>query len=324
MKKISVLIPCFNEENSIREMYERLLAVFEQEVLKNYLYEFIFVDDFSTDSTREKIRKLCMEDKNVKAVFNAKNFGFHRNVFESFRYASGDCAFLLFGDLQDPPEMLPEFVKKWEEGYKCIVGQRAKTDEGWLMTKFRKLYYIMIDSLGSGKQIQFMNGFGLYDKAFLNAAGQIKDTSPYFKTVISEFGMDLTIVKYHQSLSKRGKSNFNFWRNYDFAMHGLTSSTKMLMRLATFLGLFIGLLSVLFAIYVFVNKMLHWETYPIGTASVMVGVFFLGGVQMFFIGILGEYILSIHDRTAQKPRVIVAEKINFEETATCENSGSDV
>lgn len=310
MKLISILIPCYNEEKSVEEMYLRLKKIFDMQ-LKEYLYEIIYVDDYSTDSTREKIRKICKKDSSVKAVFNAKNFGFHRNIFECFRYASGDCAFLVFGDLQDPPEMLPEFVKKWEQGYKCIVGQKKKTNEGKVMTQFRKMYYCMINLLGEKKQIQFMNGFGLYDRAFIDTINKIEETSPYFKTVISEYGIDLAIVPYEHAVSRRGKSNFNFLRNYDFAMHGLTSSTKMLMRVATFLGVFIGVVSAFFALYVFINKMLNWNSYPLGMASVMVGIFFLGAIQLFFIGILGEYILSINERVTKKPRVVVGEKINF-------------
>lgn len=311
MKKISVLIPCYNEENSIEEMYHRLRDIFDNK-LQNYLYEFIFVDDFSSDKTRDKIRMLCRQHKQVKGVFNAKNFGFHRNVFQCFRYASGDCAFLIFGDLQDPPEILPDLVAKWEQGYKCVVGQKAKSDEGWFMTLCRKMYYKMIDLLGEKKQIQFMNGFGLYDRMFIDTVNQIEETSPYFKTVISEYGMDLTVVPYNHSVGRRGKSNFNFWRNYDFAMHGLTSSTKMLMRVATFLGVFVGFISIIFAFQVFVTKLLNWDTYPIGIASVMVGVFFLGAVQLFFVGVLGEYILSINERVTKKPRVVLSEKLNFE------------
>lgn len=313
MKKISVLIPCYNEENSVEEMYQRLKKIFDGQ-LKDYLYEIIYVDDFSTDSTRDEIRKLCGKDGSVKGVFNAKNFGFHRNVFECFRYASGDCAFMVFGDLQDPPEMLPAFVEKWKEGYKCIVGQKKKSDEGWVMTQFRKMYYRMINMLGDKKQIQFMNGFGLYDREFLDAINRIEETAPYFKTVISEYGMDLAIVPYEHAASRRGKSNFNFLRNYDFAMHGLTSSTKMLMRVATFLGVLIGTASVVFAVYVCINKLIHWESYPIGMASIMVGIFFLGAIQLFFIGVLGEYILSINERVTKKPRVVVGEKLNFEDT----------
>ena len=311
MKKISVVIPCYNEEKSVVEMYDRLQKVFT-EALSNYDYEIVYVDDCSKDNTKQEIRKLCEKDERVKAVFNAKNFGFDRNVFQAYQYATGDCAFMLFGDLQDPPEMLPEFVKKWEEGYKCVVGQRKKSDENHLMYVLRRIYYKVIDTLSDMKQIEMVNGFGLYDRVFLDVLKQIDETNPFFKTVLNEYGMDLCIVQYEQAVSNRGKSNFNFLKNYDFAMHGLTSSTKLLMRLATFVGVFVGTICMLLALYVFIRKILFWDTYPLGSASIMVGVFFLGAIQLFFIGVLGEYILSINERVCRKPRVIVESMINME------------
>lgn len=312
-KKISIIIPCYNEENSIAELYNRIYKVMHEQ-LSQYDYECIFVDDYSKDNTRIEIRKLCQKDEKVKAVFNAKNFGFHRNVFECFKYASGDCAFLIFGDLQDPPEVLPQFIQKWEEGYKCIVGQRNKSEEGFAMRQCRKLYYFIINQLGEKKQIPFMNGFGVYDRFFIDTIIQIEDISPFFKAVVSEYGMDLAVVEYNHCASKRGKSNFNFWRNYDFAMHGLTTSTKLLMRLCTFLGVFVAFLCMIFAVYVFIKKIIFWDSYPLGTASLTVGVFFLGAIQLFFIGVLGEYILNINEKATKKPRVVVEKKINFDES----------
>ena len=313
MNKISVVIPCYNEELSVEDMYRRLVIVF-QEQLQQYDYEIVYVDDFSTDGTRRCIEEICHKDFRVKAVFNARNFGFHRNVFECFSYASGNMVFLIFGDLQDPPEMLPKFVKKWEEGYKCVVGQRATSDESKMMQFMRKWYYNAIKWLSDTEQIELMNGFGLYDRAFVDVLSEIEEVSPYFKAIIAEYGMDICVIQYNQAVSNRGKSNFNFLRNYDFAMHGITSSTKMLMRIATFLGIFIGIICMIFAIYVCINKLVNWETYPLGTASVMVGVFFLGSIQLFFIGILGEYILSINERVNKRPRIVIGKKINLSES----------
>ena len=310
MKKISVVIPCYNEQNSVNELYERLQSVFINS-LQKYTYEIIFVDDYSKDNTRNKIRNLCKIDEHVKAVFNAKNFGFHRNVFECFKYASGDCAFLIFGDLQDPPELLPDFVKMWEEGRKCIVGQRKKSQEGVIIQQCRKLYYFLINQLGEKKQIEFMNGFGLYDRCFINTIMEIEEVSPYLKAVISEYGMDMAVIQYEQSMGLRGKSNFNFWRNYDFAMYGLTTSTKLLMRISTFIGIFVAVICILFSIFVLSRKIISWDSYPLGQASLTIGVFFLGAVQLFFIGVLGEYILNINERIDKKPRVVIEEKINF-------------
>lgn len=311
MKTISVVIPCYNEEKSIFEMYERLRNVFSNE-LPDYDYEIIYVDDFSTDDTRRKIEELCKKEHRVKAVFNARNFGFDRNVFQSYQYATGDCAFMIFGDLQDPPEMLPQFVKKWEEGFKCIVGQRKKSEENRVMYALRRLYYWVVDTLSDTKQIEMVNGYGLYDRAFLDILTQIDETKPFFKTVLNEYGIDMCIVQYEQAVSKRGKSNFNFLKNYDFAMHGITSSTKLLMRLATFISIFVAIICMCLAIWVFVRKLLFWDTFPLGSASIMVGVFFLGAIQLFFIGVLGEYIISINERIGKKPRVVVEKTINFD------------
>lgn len=309
-KCVSVIIPCYNEEQCVDEMYSRLKAVFADEPA--YRFEVIFVDDCSKDATRGQIERLCRQDATVKAVFNARNFGFSRNVFESLQYASGEAAFLIFGDLQDPPEMLHTFLRRWEEGKKVVVGQRRKSEEGIVMRAARRLYYKLIDALADTPQIDLFNGFGLYDRCFLDVIAQIDEVAPFFKTVVGEYGMDLALVPYDHAKSRRGHSNFNFLKNYDFAMQGLTSSTKLLMRLATFAGCFVGFVCLLLSVYVFINKLLNWDHYAVGDASVAIGIFFLGAVQLFFLGILGEYILSIAGRVQHKPRVVVGRRINFD------------
>lgn len=312
-KKISVVIPCYNEEKTILEIYERLLHIFDVE-LQEYDYEIIYIDDYSMDRTREEIRKICKLNDKVKAVFNARNFGFSRNVFQAYQYVGGaDAVFMLFGDLQDPPEMLPAFVKKWEEGYRCIVGQRTKSTESRIKYFLRKIYYKIINVLSDCPQIEMITGFGLYDRKFVDVINSIEDTNPFFKAVINEYGMDICVVPYEQSVGKRGKSNFNILKNYDFVMQGLTSSTKLLMRFATFISLFIAMICVVYTFSVFVRKIFFPNTFPSGMASIMVGIFFLGAIQLFFIGILGEYILNINEKTSRKPRTVTEEKINFEE-----------
>lgn len=313
MKTISVTIPCWSEEKSVRQMYERLTNVFHEK-LPQYDYEIIYVDDYSPDSTRAEIRKLCLEDKRVKAVFNARNFGFTRNVFASLLYGSGDATFMLFGDLQDPPELLPEMVCRWENGSKVVIGQRTKGNETKLMYAMRCLYYKLIQFLGGSDQIQHFNGFGLYDKSFIDLLRQIDDPAPYLKGIVSELAIEQSIVPYEQAESLRGKSGSNFLKNYDLAMLGITSYTKTLMRAATFIGAALGIVSALFAIFILISKLLNWGAYPYGTATIIIGVFFIGAVQLFFTGILGEYILSINTRTMKRPLVVVGEKINFEET----------
>lgn len=319
MKKISVTIPCYEDEKSLKSMHERLTKVFQTQ-LPQYDYEIIFVDDYSPDDTRGVIRQLCAEDpKHVKGVFNARNFGFTRNVFATMQYGTGDATFLIFSDLQDPPELLPEMIKKWEEGHKVVVGQKIRSDESKVMYILRTIYYDLIGKLSASKQIQHFNGFGLYDKSFIDVMGKIGDPNPYLKGIVSEFGMNIAVVQYEQAESMRGHSGNNFMKLYDVAMLGITSYTKILMRIATFVGVILGIFSVGLAIYVFITKLLNWDAYPYGTAAILIGVFFLGAVQLFFIGILGEYILSINTRSMHRPLVVVGEKINFDEK---EESGS--
>ena len=311
---ISVVIPSFNEERSVQEMVDRLSAVFRDD-LPQYDYEIIFVDDFSTDGTREEIRRIAARDPRVKAVLNARNFGFHRNVFSALTYGSGDATFMLFGDLQDPPENLPEFVRAWESGKQVVIGQRRSSDEGFVMTGLRHLYYAVIRWFSDTNQIPRFTGYGLYDREFIRILGEIEDIQPFFKAVVAEYGLNVEIVQYDQAKSARGKSNFNFLKNYDFAMQGITSSTKLLMRLATFIAAIVAIICLGFAVFVFINKLVNWDTYPVGEASTTVGIFFLGAVQLFFIGVLGEYILSINGRVTSKPRVVIGERVNFEQSA---------
>lgn len=312
MKKISVVIPCYNEEKSVEKMHERITNVFKEQ-LNEYDYEIIFVDDRSPDGTWDKIKKVCELDNNTKGIRNARNFGFTRNVFECMKYGDGDATFMLFGDLQDPPELLPKFVSKWEDGYKVIIGQKTKSKESKFIYSLRTIYYKVIGSMASSEQVQHYNGYGLYDKSFIQVIKNIEDSSPYLKGIVSEFSMDQYIIKYEQSESNRGNSGANFFKCYDIAMIGITSYTKLLMRMATFIGAIIGLLSVVFAIFIFVSKIMNWNSWPMGIPSILIGVFFIGGVQLFFTGILGEYILSINTRTMKRPLVVIGEKINFDD-----------
>ena len=312
MKKISVVIPCYCEEKSVRLMYDRLKTVFDSQLL-SYDYEIIFVDDHSPDGTWKEIENICKLDKKVKGILNAKNFGFIRNVFFTLKQGTGDATFMLFGDLQDPPELLPDFVKKWEEGYKVVVGQKNKSEESRFWYILRTIYYKIIDKLAVDKQIQHYNGYGLYDKSFIEILKQITDSAPYLKGIVSEFAMNPYIFKYKQKESNRGKSGFNFLKLYDVAMLGITSYTKTLMRMATFVGGILGIFSLLFAIFIFINKLLNWNEYPVGTASIIIGIFLIGAIQLFFIGVLGEYILSINTRVLKRPLVVVEKKLNFDE-----------
>ncbi len=314
-KKISVLIPCYNEEKSIMQIHEIITGIFSK-TLKSYDYEIIFADDLSSDDTRKMIRDLGKTDReHVKAVFNAANFGLMRNVFSAFKLTDGDAVFLVFGDLQDPPELLPRFVKEWEAGERVIIGQKTGSNENKLMFFMRKLYYRIIDWFSDRPQIRQYTGFGLYDRSFVEVLNQIEDMKPYLKQVVSEYAANYKVIPYQQNCSNRGKSNYNFYKNYDFAMEGITSSTKKIMRLSTLSGAVLGIFSALYAVSVIIKKLVFWDSYPFGMASITVGIFMLGAMQLFFIGILGEYILSINTKTLKRPRATIEEKINFEKDA---------
>ena len=212
MKTISIIVPCYNEEKSIGILYEKILHMFHSE-LSNYEFELIFVDDYSKDNTRNIIRQLCEKDKRVKAVFNIANFGFSRNIFSAFcQPMNGDAVFMLFGDLQDPPELLPEFIKKWEDGAKVVLGRKVKSDENIFMRLMRNGYYFIVDRLSDRKQIEHFNGYGLYDKMFVDIMKQIEDPQPYLKTIVSEYAPDYAEVDYEHRKSVRGRSNFNIYK----------------------------------------------------------------------------------------------------------------
>lgn len=311
MKKISVIVPCYNDENGVHEMVERIRNVFAQ--LEGYDYELIFVDDCSPDSTWEKICFECEKDKRVKGVHNITNFGPTRNIFQSLQYGSGDAFFLLMGDLQQPPEKLPEFIKHWESGYKAVSGIHMNTEDRGLMAWGRRMYYRLMAILTGYKSFTNSTGYGLYDKSVIDSIRQVHDTQPYLPGLLAEYSGDIKRIPVEQQKSKRGYSNQNFLKKYDYAMVGLTSYTKILMRISTFAGCLLGFVAAVFAIVVLILKLIHWDSYPMGIPSILIGVFFLGAVQLFFLGIMGEYILSINERSMDRPLTVADKKVNFGE-----------
>lgn len=309
MKKISVVIPCYNENSSIEEMYSRIKNVFQK--IPQYDYEIIFADDNSLDSTWSEIEKVCKKDNRVKAIHNATNFGPVRNIFQAIKFETGEAVFLLMGDLQEPPENLPTFLKYWEDGYEAVIGVHPNSDDTGLMAIFRKVYYKTISSLSNNKIIPNFSCHGLYDKKIVDIMRQIDDMQPFFPGIVAEYTSNIKIIEIPQERSKRGKSGQNFFKKYDQAMIGLTAYTKLLMRLATFLGLFIGIVAVAFSVYVLFMKLIFWKSYPLGTPTIIIGIFFLGAIQLFFLGIMGEYILSINERSMRRPLTVVDKSFNF-------------
>lgn len=310
MKTITVVIPTYNEEKNIMAVYERVSALFEKE-LKNYEMQILFIDNASLDSSRVLIEDLCQKDSRVQAIFNATNFGFSRSSFYGLSQAEGDCAVMLYADMQDPPEVIPEFVQKWEEGYKIVTGIKSQSKENKLMYALRGVYYNLISKISEGEHIKQFDGFGLYDASFIQVIRKLKDPMPYLRGLVAELGCKRAEVEYTQEKRKAGKTSFNFARYYDVAMLGLTSSTKAIMRMATFLGIMMAGICVVIALVTFIIKLVSWNYFDVGTAAIIIGIFFVGGVQIFFLGFLGEYILNINIRTMGHPVVVEEKRINM-------------
>ena len=310
MKTITVVIPTYNEEENVLLAYEEVVKVF-QNSLKKYQYEILFVDNDSTDETRNIIRKLASEDKQVKAIFNARNFGQARSHFYGLTQAEGDCAILLHADLQNPPEVMVDFVKEWEKGAKVVRGIKDNSKENPILFFLRTCYYKMMKLISEVEQIQHFSDFELLDKDFIKVLRELHDPSPYLRGIVSELGFKIARVHYNQNKREHGKTKANFRTLYDFAMNGVTSYSKSILRVATIFGSFLSVISIVIAIITLIRKLLYWDTFQVGIAAIGVGVFFLGSIQLFFIGLVGEYILSINTRMLNRPLVIEEERINF-------------
>ncbi len=310
-KTISIMVPTYNEEENVVLMYEALKNIFQKE-LKKYNYEILFIDNKSQDKTRTLIREICAKDKNVKAIFNAQNFGQFNSPYYGLISTTGDCTISVAADFQDPVEMIPKFVKEWEKGYKIVIGIKNKSEESKIVYALRSLYYKMIKKFSEVEQIEHFTGFGLYDKDFIEVLKNLDDPDPYLRGIVAELGFERKEIPFTQPKRQRGKSSNNWYRLYDAAMLGITSYTKIGLRLATIVGFIISFLSILVALIYLVLKFCNWNSFQAGIAPILIGVFLLGGMQIFFIGFLGEYILNINQRIMHRPLVVVEEKLNFE------------
>lgn len=312
MKKISIVIPTYNEIDNIALLVSELTEILEKE-LSNYNYEIIVIDNYSTDGTRDEIRKLCALNKNVKGILNAKNFGQLNSPFYGITQITGDAVILMCADFQDPPRMILNFVKEWENGYKIVIGIKNKSKESKFMYLARTMYYKMIDKMADIKHIEHFTGFGLYDKKFIDVLRRLDDPTPYLRGIVAELGFTRKEIPYEQQQRKFGKTKNNFFSLYDVGMLGITSYTKIILRLATFIGFFVGVISFFLSIIYLILKLIYWDSYPAGTAPILIGMFFLGSLQLFFIGILGEYIMNINTKVLKRPLVVEEERINFDE-----------
>lgn len=312
MKTISIVIPCYNEEENVEAMNQAIEEVFHNN-LADYRYELIFIDNDSQDQTREIIRRLCALDERVKGIFNAKNFGQFNSPYYAMLQSTGDCTILMAADFQDPVEMIPKYVKEWENGYKIVIGIKESSKENKFMYWLRSCYYKTIKRLSDVEQIEHFTGFGLYDAKFIKVMRELNDPTPFLRGIVAELGFRRKEIPYEQPKRRAGKTSNNFYRLYDAAMLSITSYTKVGLRLATIFGSICSFASMLVALVYLIMKLMYWDRFPAGMAPLLIGMCFLGSVQIFFIGLVGEYILSINARVMKRPLVIEEERVNFRE-----------
>ncbi len=306
---ISVVTPCYNEEGNVEDLYQQIKEVFAG--LPQYDYEQLYIDNHSQDGTVDKLRRIAAEDRKVKVIINARNFGHIRSPYHAFLQAKGDAVIVMVSDLQDPPHLIAEFLKKWEAGYKIVLGEKIGSAESGLMFALRKFYYRLVNRLADVNLIKNVTGFGLYDREVIEQFRALDDSYPYVRGLISELGYEVARIPYHQPNRKSGITKNNFYTLYDIAMLGFTSHSKVPLRLATMLGFAMSLLSFLVAVVYFIYKLVFWNSFPLGLAPIVIGLFLFSSVQLFFIGIVGEYIGAIHTQVLRRPLVVEKERINF-------------
>ena len=311
---VTILTPCYNEEGNVRELYEQVKAAMA--IVPDCDYDHLFIDNASTDQTVAILRELAATDRRVKVIVNTRNFGHIRSPYHAFLQARGDAVLGIVADLQDPPELIPQFVAKWREGYKVVIGVKNGSRESWLMYRLRRAYYWLVAKLSSDVElVHNFTGFGLYDREVVEQFRATDEQYPYFRGLVSDFGYARAEIPYLQPARKKGVTKNNFFTLYDMAMLGVTSHSKVPLRLATMAGFALSILSLLVALAYLVLKLAWWNTFDLGLAPLVIGVYFLGAVQLFFIGLLGEYIGSIHTQVHKRPLVVERERINFEATA---------
>ena len=309
MKKISVMVPCYNEEENVRPISAAIIEQLEK--LQHYKYELLFIDNCSKDKTREILEELCSENKNIKAIFNAKNFGQFNSPYYGMLQVTGDCVITMCADFQDPVEMIPKFISEWEKGYKIVCGIKSTSQENRFMYFLRSCYYNLIRKMSDVEQIEHFTGFGLYDRSFIETLRSLDDPTPFLRGIVAELGSKRKDIPYEQARRRAGKTSNNWYSLYDAAMLSFTSYTKVGLRIATILGFILSFISLITALVYLVLKIFNWNNFMAGMTPVLIGVFLFGSVQLFFIGLIGEYVMNINTRAMKRPLVIEEKRLNF-------------
>jgi glycosyltransferase involved in cell wall biosynthesis len=310
MTRISIVTPCYNEEENVEELHTQIVQVMSE--FPGYDFEHIYIDNASTDQTVPLLRRLAARDKRVKVILNTRNFGHIRSPFHGILQACGDAVICMSSDLQDPPHLIKEFIKKWEEGFKVVMGVKTQSEEAWLLYALRTMYYWGLGKLSDVRLVQNFTGFGLYDQKVVEVMRKIDDPYPYFRGLIADIGFEPAKLEFVQPKRKRGITKNNFYTLYDMAMLGFTNNTKVPLRLAAIFGFCASIISFIIGLFYLINKLINWQSYTLGLAPLVVGMFFVGSVLLFFLGIIGEYIGAIYTQVLHRPLVIERERINFD------------
>lgn len=310
---VAIVLPCRNEQGNVEEVYARLVTVFEG--LPDYTFEILFIDNDSTDATVDILRGIVASDSRVSVIVNARDFGWIRSPFHAMMQVEGDCVIQMCSDLQEPPELIPQFIKAWENGAAVVVGQKITSQEPWLIWMARSFYYRFARSIADVPLLEHVTGFGLYDRRSIEIMRHYRDPYPYLRGLISDIGLPIAVVRYDQAVRRRGLTKSSVSRLYDMAMLGITSHSKAPLRLATIAGFILSAFSLLVAIVFLVVKLLFWFALPSGYASIVIGIFFLGSVQIFLIGMLGEYLSTVLAHVRHRPLVVERERIEPNESS---------
>ena len=310
-RSVTILTPCYNEADNVQALYERVRAVFAP--LTDYTYEHLFIDNASTDNTVGVLRAIAAHDRNVKVIVNTRNFGHIRSPIHALLQCRTDAVIIMAADFQDPPEVVPALLEKWRQGYKVVLAIKNASEESALMFAIRRIGYRIVDRLSEVKQVRNNTGFGLYDKAFVSVLRTLPDPYPYFRGIVAELGFRYATVPYTQPRRYRGVTKNNLYMLYDLGVQGIVNHSKIPLRLAAIVGFISSVVSLGAALVYFVMKMLFWYDLPIGVAPVIIGLFCVASVQLFFLGVLGEYVGSIYTQVRNRPLVVEEERINFED-----------
>jgi glycosyltransferase involved in cell wall biosynthesis len=307
---ISIVTPCYNEESNIEILHFQIVEAMAN--IPGYEFEHIYIDNASTDQTLAILRKMAAKDHRIKVIVNTRNFGHIRSPYYGLLQAHGEIVICMASDLQDPPSLIPQFIKKWEEGYKVVMGVKTRSEESKIMYFLRTTYYRTLANLSDVQLVENFTGFGCYDQQVIEILRQMNDPYPYFRGLIADIGFPTAKIEFTQPKRKHGKTKNNFYTLFDMAMLGFTNNTKVPLRLATMFGFFAASISLLIGLFYLIYKLINWQNFQLGSAPIVIGLFFFGAIQLFFLGIVGEYIGAIYTQVLKRPLVIEKERINFE------------